>query len=414
VSGKDLPLAGVRVIDLTTSYAGPTATMYLGDMGAEVIKIERPDGGDDARAWGPPFISGESAWFLAANRNKRSLCLDLSSPQGTEILYKLLASADVLVASFNPSKLERLGIAPERIRSEFPRLVYCVMSGFGLDGPDTDRPGYDLISQARGGLMSVTGAEGGEPQRVSTALSDIVAGIIAAFSVASALRRQIETGEGELIDVSLLDAVLALMSPRIAAFVAGEDEPQPSGATDSVLAIYQSFQTQSGRIVLAVGNDTMWGRLCDALDLADLAGDERMRDNAGRRANRAELVAALSARLSEAPADEWLARLREFDIPCAPVQFLSDVIADPQVVARDTVVQIDHPRHGPVPGVESPWRFGDGRPPHQPPPDLGTDSRSILAELGLDEAEIDDLVGVSDTVSAERSRGLDDQWQKGA
>jgi crotonobetainyl-CoA:carnitine CoA-transferase CaiB-like acyl-CoA transferase len=402
MSDAKLPLSGVRVIDLTTSYAGPTATMYLGDMGAEVIKVERPDGGDDARAWGPPFINEDSAWFLAANRNKRSLCLDLYSPRAPQVLDKLLASADVLVSSFNPAKLDRLGIGPARIRTDHPRLVYCALSGFGLTGPDIERPGYDLITQARGGLMSVTGSSGGDPQRVSTALSDIVAGLVAAFSIASALRRQAMDGVGELIDVSLLDSVLALMAPRIAAFVAGEEEPQPSGATDSVIAIYRSFQTADGPIVLAVGNDAMWQRLSRAVDLEHLGKDERLSDNAGRREHRDEVVEALSKRLIEHTAGEWLARLHEFDIPCAPVQYLSAVLSDPQVVARGSLVQLDHPVYGMVSSVESPWRLEAPREEHRPPPVLGADSHDVLVELGLSEQEISTLVNEGATIGAKR------------
>ena len=199
------PLSGVRVVDLSSSYAGPTATMYLGDMGADVIKVERPETGDDARFWGPPFVGEEAAWFLSANRNKRSVCLNISDEEGHSVLLRLLGSADVFVENLNPGKLGRLRLDPETLRSRFPRLIYCALSGFGLDGPDRDRPGYDLIAQARSGLMSVTGARGGTPQRVSTALSDIVAGMAAAFTISSALVRQQRSGEGELIDVALLD-----------------------------------------------------------------------------------------------------------------------------------------------------------------------------------------------------------------
>ncbi len=226
------PLSGVRVVDVSTSYAGPTATMYLGDMGADVVKVERPETGDDARLWGPPFVGneagGESAWFLSANRNKRSVCLDLSTQEGLAALMRLLGRADVFVENINPAKLEKRGLDPGALRERFPRLIYCALSGFGLDGPDRDRPGYDLIAQARSGLMSVTGAKGGTPQRVSTALSDVVAGMVAAFAVAAALVRQQSTGEGELVDVSLLDADLALMAPRVASFLAGEPVRVPT------------------------------------------------------------------------------------------------------------------------------------------------------------------------------------------
>lgn len=267
------PLEGIRVIDASGSYAGPTAAMYLGDLGADVIKVERPRAGDDARHWGPPFVGEDSAWFLSANRNKRSASIDLSTGDGVELLLRLLDGADVFVENLNPGKLESKGLDPETVRARCPRLVYCALSGFGLDGPDRDQPGYDLIAQARSGLMSVTGARGGTPQRVSTALSDIVAGMVATIAIQAALLRRERTGDGELVDVSLLDADLALMAPRIASHLAGEPEPQPSGGTDSVLAIYQPFETADDTIVLAVGNDRMWQRCCDVLDLPELAGD---------------------------------------------------------------------------------------------------------------------------------------------
>jgi crotonobetainyl-CoA:carnitine CoA-transferase CaiB-like acyl-CoA transferase len=247
------PLHGTTIVDMTTSYAGPTATMLLADMGARVVKVERPRIGDDSRHWGPPFVAGESAWFLSANRNKRSVCVNVSHPSGREVLDKLLVSADVFVQSMNPSKLTVLGIDPDAVRDRHPHLVYCALSGFGLSGPDRERPGYDLIAQARSGLMSVTGEAGRMPQRVSTALSDVVTGMVAALAIAAALRRKALTGEGTVIDVSLLDVDLALMAPRIASYLAGEPEPRPTGATDSVLAVYQSFNASDRPFVVAVG-----------------------------------------------------------------------------------------------------------------------------------------------------------------
>lgn len=391
-------------MDLSTSYAGPTAAMYLGDMGADVVKVERPETGDDARLWGPPFVGEESAWFFSANRNKRSVCLDISSEEGLEALLRLLDSADVFVENLNPGKLERRGLDPETIRARFPRLVYCALSGFGLDGPDRNRPGYDLIAQARSGLMSVTGELGGTPQRVSTALSDAVTGVVAAFAVASALVRQQRTGEGELVDVSLLGADLALMAPRIASYLAGEPEPRPSGGTDSVLAVYQPFETADRPMVVAVGNDKMWVRFCEALGLEDLADDPGLATNAGRRERRGEIIERVQERLHERPAAYWLERLQEADVPCQVIQFLSEVVEDPQVKASRAIFETYHPTAGPVRSVGSPWRLGsDGEPPgHRPAPVLGADTRAVLREAGYTEAEIDDLVrkGVAWTDSA--------------
>ena len=387
------PLSGVRVVDLSSSYAGPTATMYLGDMGADVIKVERPKTGDDARFWGPPFVGEEAAWFLSANRNKRSVCLNISDKEGHAALLRLLESADVFVENLNPGKLEGLSLDPETLRSRFPRLIYCALSGFGLDGPDRDRPGYDLIAQARSGLMSVTGARGGTPQRVSTALSDIVAGMVAAFTISSALVRQQRLGEGELIDVALLDADLALMAPRIASFLAGEPEPRPSGGTDSVLAIYQPFETADRPIVVAVGNDQMWNRFCKVLGLERLAEDPALATNAGRRERREEILKPIAARLAEQPAVHWLERFREAAVPCQVIQFLSEVAEDEQVKARHAIAEIEHPTAGKVRTVNSPWRFGTDskQQEHRPAPMLGADTREVLREAGYAEAEIDEL-----------------------
>ena len=386
------PLNGVRVVDISSSYAAPTASMYLADMGADVIKIE-PIRGDDARGWGPPFLNGEAAWFLSVNRNKRSMCLDIRTDAGRELLFQLLETADVFIENLVPSKLERHGLALDGLRERFPRLVICAFSGFGLDGPDASLPGYDLIAQARSGLMSVTGVDG-VPQRVSTALSDVAAGTVAAFAISAALVRQQRTGEGEVVDVSLLEADLAFMSPRIASFLAGEPEPRPCGGADSVVAIYQPMRTSDRSIVVALGNDNHWRRACVALGLDHLAERADLDTNAGRRAHRQEVVALFQKRLETMPSTHVLKLLQDVGVPCAPINHLSEVVSDPQVVARKAIIEYEHPVAGVFRGVGAPWRLASDpqdRKVRLPAPLRGEHSREILAEVGLDDQTIQQL-----------------------
>jgi crotonobetainyl-CoA:carnitine CoA-transferase CaiB-like acyl-CoA transferase len=381
------PLDGVRVVDISTSYAGPTATMYLADMGADVVKIERP-GGDDARAWGPPFVDGESAWFHSANRGKRSVAVDLRSPDGRALLHRLLGRADVFVENLNPAKLAALGLDPDTVRGRHPHLVYCAISGFGCTGPDSASPGYDLVAQARSGLMSVTGAQGGTPQRVSTALSDIVTGLVAAFAVTAALHGRLRTGDGEFVDVSLLDSDLALMAPRIASYLAGEPEPRPSGGTDSVLAVYQAFETADRPIVVAVGNDVLWQRFCAALDLGELAADPALATNEGRREHRPRILPVIAARLAERPAADWLARLGAASVPAHVIQSLSEVVADPQVRAREAIAMLDNGLRV----VAPPWRFSAASAARTGIGPVGGDGPDVLEEYGFTGEEAAALV----------------------
>jgi crotonobetainyl-CoA:carnitine CoA-transferase CaiB-like acyl-CoA transferase len=391
----DTPLAGVRILDLSTSYAGPTAAMFLADMGATVLKIERPGPGDDTRAWGPPFLEGESVWFHSANRRKKSLAVDLKSKDGRELVSDLLDSSDVLVESFNPAKLVSLHLEPERIRVSHPQLIYCALSGFGLSGPDANLPGYDLIAQARSGLMSVTGAVSGPPQRVSTALCDVVAGTIAAFCISAALVRQRATGQGEIIDVSLLDAGLALMNPRVSSYLAGEEEPRPSGATDSVLAVYQPFEAADRSIVIAIGNDAMWLRFCVVANLPELANDESLRTNAGRRQHRATVLDVIAKRIRTRSSTEWLEVFATAGIPASSVQGLSEVTTDPQVLSRSCITPLDNG----IRVVGPPWRLAG---------DTSTAVVPAVGPVGSDFVAALRLYGLSDERIAELATRVDD------
>ncbi|MFV9429002.1 CaiB/BaiF CoA transferase family protein [Rhodococcus aetherivorans] len=382
------PLAGVKVVDMSTSYAGPTTSMYLADLGATVIKIERV-AGDEARGWGPPFVDGNSAWFAAANRNKRSIALDLKSDSGREVLHRLLADADVFVQSMNPAKLASLGIDPDTLCASFPQLIYCALSGFGSDGPHQDRPGYDLVAQARSGLMSVTGARGGAPQRVSTALSDIATAMCAALAINAALVKRFREGIGDVIDVSLFETDLALMAPRIASFHAGEAEPAPSGGTDSVLAVYQPFETADRSIVIAIGNDAMWQRFARELGLDALADDPELATNAHRQRARERIRKHVAHVLATEPASVWIERLTRVNVPVSAVQTLSEVVQDAQVGFRGSLL--------PVPGsdgamvtVRSPFRLGSiPEPRNERFPELGDHTYEVMCELGFTDADIE-------------------------
>ena len=405
------PLVGIKVVDASSSYAGPTAAMYLADLGASVIKLERP-AGDDTRTWGPPFVDGSSAWFASANRNKRSIALDLKSTAGAQVFEKLLEHADVLIGNVNPAKLGGLGLDPSDVRRRHPRLVYCALSGLGLNGPDSGLPGYDLVAQARSGLMSVTGAAGGQPQRVSTALSDVVTGMAAALAVCAAVVNQQATGQGDLVDVSLLDSDLALMAPRIASFMAGESEPAPSGGTDSVLAVYQVFPTSDRDIVVAIGNDAIWGRFCRTIGLGELATDDRLQNNAGRREHRAELIAAISERLVTGTAASWLQAFGAAGVPGSLVKRLSEVTEDPQVVSRGSLLPVPS-SDGRLVSLRPPFRLASqAEARNERFPELGEHSREVLAECGYGESEIDELIGGAVVLTADGAALADDTFSK--
>lgn len=401
------PLVGLRVVDMTTSYAGPSAAMYLADLGADVVKIERPIFGDDARGWGPPFEGTDSAWFASANRNKRSVVINTSTDSGRELLHVLLADADVFLQNLNPGKLTRLGLDPETVASKHPHLIYCGLSGWGLDGPAAGDPGYDLAAQARSGLMSVTGEKGRSPQRVSTAMSDIVTGMCAALAISAAVVKQRETGRGEIVDVSLLDSDLALMAPRIASYLAGEPEPAPSGGTDSVLAVYQAFETADRQVVIAIGNDAMWRRFCTVVGLNDLAADPSLGSNAGRRERRAEITGQIALKMVERNAADWLYDFSAADVPASYVQSLSEVVVDPQVQARGSLLPVPDSQN--LYSIHSPFRLGSLKEPRNERfPQLGEHTIDVLREAGISQEQVEKLLADGVIESYEQSRESSD------
>jgi len=399
------PLRGLRVVDLSQNLAGPYATQILGDLGADVVKVE-PPAGDPARRWGPPFVRGESPLYLSANRNKRSVVLDLKAELDRRALGALAARADVFVQAFRPGVIERLGFDYSRVSEDNPAVLYLSVSAYGAEGPARSLPGYDPLMQAQAGIMSVTGHPGGDPARVGTSIVDLATGTWGAVAVLSALRERDRTGEGRHLRVSLLDSSLAWMAYHLQGYAATGESPGRMGTGIGMIAPYQALPTATGDLMIAAGNDAIFRRLCDALELAELADDPRYRTNEGRVAHRDELEARLTARTREEPRERLLAVLREHRVPCAPVQDVEEVMRDRQVAAtgmlRTVPLREDSGEDGPVeattgargsggrpaPGgwldVALPLLWGEGRAElRRTPPRLGEHTEEVLAEVGL-------------------------------
>jgi crotonobetainyl-CoA:carnitine CoA-transferase CaiB-like acyl-CoA transferase len=359
--GAAPPLAGLRVLDLSRVLAGPLCTMMLGDLGADVMKVERPGAGDDTRAWGPPWAEGpegrEAAYYLCVNRNKRSVAADLKSPEGRELVRRLAREADVLVENFAPGTLERSGLGYEALSTENPGLVWCTITGYGSDGPEAGRPGYDFAVQARAGWMAITGEPEGAPSKVGVAVVDVLTGQNAAVAVLAALRERERSGRGQRVEVALFDAALAgLINVVQAALVTGR-EPVRYGNAHPTIVPYQAFEAADRPFVVAVGNDGQWRRLCEGLEWDDLASEGRYATNPGRVEHRAALVAVLEERFRARTAADWLARLEAAGVPCAPVQSVREALADPVLVERDGIWPMAGPTFGEVETVASPLRF---------------------------------------------------------
>ena len=376
------PLEGITVVDLTRVLAGPYATMLLADMGARVIKVESPAGGDDARAF-PPFVDGQSAYFASVNRGKESIALDLKAPADRAVFEALLARADVLAENFRPGALARLGYGWEALHARYPRLVLASTSGFGQTGPDAARPAYDVIVQAMGGLMSVTGHPGQPPVRVGTSLGDITAGLFTVVGIEAALLKRATTGRGSHVDVAMFDCQLAILENAIARLMVSGSDPGPLGSRHPSITPFQALMTADGPIVVAAGNDTLFGALVEALELDALADDPRFASNQARTENQAALEALLEARLATAPAAHWLARLGEAGVPAGPVNRVSQALASPQVAARTMLVETALPNGRPLKVAGNPIKLsGVPDPATRPPaPALDQQGAAIRAEF---------------------------------
>ena len=387
-----LPLEGIKVLDLTTSYAGPFCTMFLGDMGAEIVKIEEPKQGDDSRYWGPPFYKGASPWYLSANRNKRSISLNIRDPKGLEILKQLIQKSDVFVVSLALKALEKLGLSYESQRELNPGLIYCSITGFGHTGPYRYRLCYDLISEGVGGVMGVTG-DNDNPEKVGTAAGDILAAHQACFAIVSCLYRRTFTGQGDFIDICLVDSVVSFVTPRVVSYLSTGELPRPDANRSSPIAIYQPIQTKDGYLNMGIGNDRIWERACKLLGLEELLGVEAYKTNKSRKIHRSEIVSRIEEVLRTKDTQYWFEYLSENGVPCGPINYIDNVVEDPHIRSRGMFFNLEDEELGTVPQVGSPWKLGQTREKtHKAPPRVGEHDEEVYREwLGMDPEDLERL-----------------------
>lgn len=377
------PLADIRVLDMSRVLAGPYCTMMLGDLGADVIKVESPEG-DDTRRWGPPYQGGESAYYLSCNRNKRSIVLDLDIDEGRDVAAQLASRSQVLVENFRTGTMEKWGLGYEQLSRDNPGLVYCSISGYGRTGPLSHLPGYDFVMQGVGGVMSFTGQADGPPQKVGVAIVDLTAGMFALSAILAALRVRDLTGMGQHIDISLLDSHLAWLANVGSNYLMSGEVPPRYGNAHPNIVPYQAFATSDGWLIVAVGNDRQWGRLCDALSRPQLSNDPRFATNSARVENRPVLVPMLEETFAQRSTAEWLSLLETVDVPAGPVNDVAQALSHPQVAAREMVQEVAHPGIGAVKMVASPLKLSSTPPTiRRHPPMLGEHTGEILEELVL-------------------------------
>ncbi len=389
------PLDGTLVLDLSRVLAGPWASQTLADLGARVIKVERPGRGDDTRSWGPPYFESgdarESAYFLSANRGKESIAVNFKDPRGQSIILALARKADILIENYKLGGLKAYGLDYDSIRKINPAIVYCSISGFGQTGPYAKKPGYDFMIQAMSGLMSITGTE--KPTKVGVAVSDLITGLYATVGILGAHTRARETGKGEYVDVSLLDSQLATLANQASNYLVSGKSPGLSGNAHPNIVPYQVFETADDPIVVAVGNDTQFASLCEAIDCINLSSDPRFVLNSDRVKNRRILVPLIAAEIKKNASCYWLVELEDCGIPTGPVNSIADAFNDAHVLERDTVLQLNRADLGAVPSVRSPIRFQNHVPDEgRAPPALGDSTEMVLAEIGLSDQEIEDLL----------------------
>ena len=375
------PLAGVRVLDLTRVVSGPFCTMLLGDLGADVVKTEEPGRGDESRTYGPPFQGEESSYFLSVNRNKRGIALDLKDDGGRATALALAARADVVVENFRPGALDRLGLGWAALRAANPRLVLCSITGFGGEGPEAYRPGYDLIVQGEAGIMGITGRPEGPPTKVGTSISDLVTGLYASQAVLAALRLRDATGEGQRVEVAMLDALASLLTFNAGIFFATGRDPVRRGNAHATIAPYETFEAADGWVNIGVANDKFWALFCEAADCPDLHDDPRFARATSRVEHRAALMERLVPIIRARPRDEWVARLSAAGVPCGAIRSVGEVCTAPQLTSRGMVLEAEHPAAGATRSIASPARFGGTPPPApRPAPMLGQHQDEVLLD----------------------------------